>query len=1683
MVISGLRYREIYPQKELSWILSVQDIPTTGDTNFKFCFSGSNNSLFEIFSIRNKKIYSNNNELLGGYISNSIINFSGEINNNYYSLNQDGKSLLIGSNVPNYFTGNLIKGFAIESIQSNFLNFKSLQILGERPQYFVDYPENFEYSELNIPINFFNLGDFPLTIYSGKVSDSAFQLSIDNNLIIPASGNGSFTLINKNFLEGFRKVPIVLYSEIGTLDFSLNLSGFRIDESTYYLTIGPKVYNIQNNTSENYLLSFYNVNTTNLVIELKHLSGVTGDYRAPKSVINNLNSGDLVYSNISNLPDEIQNLRVSGYITGSGFLSSPISGIVSYYNSINNQSESGIGYGEAQDYIFASPQNDIPLELNQILQVSGTNNNLGFSAIYTKNNIFLGAPTDSELLYNNGAVNIFNRKDDFNGYKLSQKINNPNTGSDQNYFGFSLSNSLENRLFIGSPFESSGNIPYGSVWLYIKSGLETGFSFKQKISYDNSNFYSFNPSGYCFGYSIANSLSGDKLFIGAINDSYLYLSSNKQDHGSISIYTTPLNSIKSGFFNDYVLSQKITGESNFFSNDLKNFGEYIYTNKKGDLLFTNSYNELTNLIHIFKEENDNWILKQTISTLNPYNRYFYVNNDATILAAYGTNPYTNKFNTISIYKNIDNSWQFTQEIDQYNNANSKFVINDDESVFILGSGNLQQLNILTGNYEKYSLTTFIENKNNDFDMPLNGSLFASHDATTIGVKSGAYFNLYNYYPPGFASLIYELTLTGVGDAELFTSIPAKTFVSGLEYEGTVTFLGGYLTGYFSGIGTGYRKDDYYGWEYDNQGILRKSTTLNDDSLNTLCKYRPELSICNNRVSFDVGRSIVTGYISGIDTKFIEYTGTIYADYGPEDLTTINLQSPVTAITGRFTGLFDIYGFALAIGTPSYISGKILGDFAQFFEPGSWTITKPWAGYVSGEEFLNLLDEEAFDPRTLEIKKLPTTGFIVTGLRKDITFKDFCAEDLLKFPGVFEISGVPEFVRQVPQPNQIFDTRFYRFGKDAFAVAPILSGVEWQYENSNFQLQSGFLFIFSGFPVGGRTRISRLGYTLSGEGEFNNLFQLPYAPYKKDGKYLGAHLSKKEQVGEFDDYKIHKTDLNGNLLFKQRLDFLGNPEFKKRKKCKIIRDEDGYPRFDGYGYPITVPVTPIKLVDSFTEDGSPILNADGNAIQTYDCEPELDPNGNVITEYFHQNESAIYTGLSLNLDNNFYDNFTSLRMDRDELFSISFSGFVKNANLYWESAFEEDGQWKPFSLHDVSGITNSGYFITPENEIELLNNNMLTGKLLFGHNYLRIKYEIINKALGSKFPYLNFSGVKKSLVPIVIPDYYEIANEEYFAGWEESLQTVDTVLYNTGIPPCLEVIRASTFFFDPCDSTFLKINVVKPTYYKSGDATDRGCFLECFNKWPRQDSINIYTGFFSGYMSNFIKRVPDPAMLTPLRFGITSEESCYSSVILRQYRNNLCGLNIQCPLYRDKYLNPSYDGYYTELTSHILGSTVKWYEVLSGIIKATGACLPQSSSSSSDPACQGQRFQITKSHFGDCGFVPVVTYTNNENYPITINVSGQIDDDILFNGVIYESGKYPFWKDGCGRLGPFNGGHYITPYNGVILPGDSFQIDIQSYGGAIGGDLCVSTGIFGSSSSSSSSSSLTTEIKSMWINVE
>ena len=332
MIITGNKIRSIYPQNDFNWQKNCSPINADGYYDFYFSGQGANEL---VFKLKNNKIYSKNNYLLGGFNLNDNITFSGNVSNTTLDLYKDNVPLYLGLNRNQ--TGNLL-GFFIESEDFN-LNIDSLSIYGEQPDYYFD--SNLIYNSGDqIPINLRNSGKYPIVIYSGEIVSNNFTVSGVNNFIISGNSSADFYIINNGtFSNGLETIKINLYSNLGTEILYINLSGTLIENNLFYITISPPVNTIFNGENFIYDLSLGNASGSNIEISLEYVSGITGSY----------------YRNVQQTGFLKQRV-VSGIVSGQGTIVNTLTGLVSGFNSLIGNFEYGTGSGLLSGFKIAENQ-------------------------------------------------------------------------------------------------------------------------------------------------------------------------------------------------------------------------------------------------------------------------------------------------------------------------------------------------------------------------------------------------------------------------------------------------------------------------------------------------------------------------------------------------------------------------------------------------------------------------------------------------------------------------------------------------------------------------------------------------------------------------------------------------------------------------------------------------------------------------------------------------------------------------------------------------------------------------------------------------------------------------------------------------------------------------------------------------------------------------------------------------------------------------------------------------------------------------------------------------------------------------------------------------------------------------------------------------------------------------------
>lgn len=292
----------------------------------------------------------------------------------------------------------------------------------------------------------------------------------------------------------------------------------------------------------------------------------------------------------------------------------------------------------------------------------------------------------------------------------------------------------------------------------------------------------------------------------------------------------------------------------------------------------------------------------------------------------------------------------------------------------------------------------------------------------------------------------------------------------------------------------------------------------------------------------------TGLISGTGRVFPDYdydSIPIKINLNSDQYETRGFSSDVFFGTGKVSFLADLFGAAFATG--GEISGKILGDFAKYYEPGFWTFSRYSEGSGSGI----FPPISGFDPAAVEfnIPKDPIEslvfgylqGVIGTGISMDNC--DFELPDMLLtgIPDVYYRSGgqptVPyEVIRVMPNNFMseylLTDTLDFQKESGSF-VGTIPLGEDMNATGYHDLNIIGEYFDGQDYsmttPSGGRIRISRPGATPSGSGSFSHLFVTPFFmgdrvnPTGEDGKEIesegtgispGANMWK-ESFGTYD----------------------------------------------------------------------------------------------------------------------------------------------------------------------------------------------------------------------------------------------------------------------------------------------------------------------------------------------------------------------------------------------------------------------------------------------------------------------------------------------------------------------------------------------------------------------------------------
>lgn len=330
MIISGTNIRTFYPQELVNWSTQFSQSNTSGSLDVYFTGINGNSN---IFSLKNGKIYSPNNLLIGGYSSDANISLSGNFSSKTCDLYTNNIPLYLGLSRQN--TG-IFSGIVFKT-SGSYTDLSNITIYGNSVNF--TYSQNLTFKSGTIlPISLYNPNPYQFKIISGNSSTQDFELSGVVGLTIPANSSNSFYIIsinsgdtatNKNFY-------IDLDTEIGEKMLNINISGYQIVVGTNSLQLGPTSYYVSNNLTNTYLLSYQSASGFNLSIGLDYVSGYTGLYYS-NYITTGLTTG----------------IKLTGNIYGYGYLvNDNLTGIISSYNTYTSGYEyaAGSSIGSITEY-------------------------------------------------------------------------------------------------------------------------------------------------------------------------------------------------------------------------------------------------------------------------------------------------------------------------------------------------------------------------------------------------------------------------------------------------------------------------------------------------------------------------------------------------------------------------------------------------------------------------------------------------------------------------------------------------------------------------------------------------------------------------------------------------------------------------------------------------------------------------------------------------------------------------------------------------------------------------------------------------------------------------------------------------------------------------------------------------------------------------------------------------------------------------------------------------------------------------------------------------------------------------------------------------------------------------------------------------------------------------------------
>ena len=756
-------------------------------------FTGINQNIN--FKFTNGKIFDPENKLIYTYNLNENIKLSGNINtsgydyyiNNYYLSNISSKNY--GKFDRFYLNTSGCTG-AVE-----------LYINGDKPNYKLDF-NNFYYVRENITGFISGNQDLNFKIYSGDIispSNSNFSIktipSFDQNI----SGDKYDIIVTPDF----DTTKQLYLDKTGDFIFGLYTNFGKIfgvfDLKSQYLTTGYINYFNINKNSETFSNQPGQINTDSYILSVDFVSGnETGEYSVNKNL-----SFVFEYASgyIGKISQEINistgvNTTLSGFISGSGYLSKSFFVTGSGINLLTNNIVTGEIYSDVNEFIYLNGFviNKIDVEVSGGISynqtVSGYNSGINFGQALDLNSkgdvAIIGAPYSK---FTSGLAYIFSGFND--NWTQIAELSGQKSGD---YFGYSVaSNASGNKFLIGAPNADSGS---GAAYIY---NLNNGSWNYQRITGSGLNSFLNIPF---FGNSVALNRSGDIAIVAGINehgsDGAIYIFSGNNLNYNIKQKISGDKDIKGKFgysiainnsgnviavsqpYENYGTAYIITGNNNewgkckkiYQENQTSGFGLSIDINQDGNSIIVGAplSNKNSGLAFLFTGNGNDWNIAKTFSgdgQTYKFGTSVGINSTGNKVIIGGMNLINADLIGKSwIYTGNNNNWKKLNEFTGDYGFASSNVLNSTGNIYLIGDSFNDKATLVSDNFSILNATGqisgFVENGilyyQDNFTTNIDGIEYIGEYIDSIiatGISSGDY----NFILTGLTDIAYEKTFT------------------------------------------------------------------------------------------------------------------------------------------------------------------------------------------------------------------------------------------------------------------------------------------------------------------------------------------------------------------------------------------------------------------------------------------------------------------------------------------------------------------------------------------------------------------------------------------------------------------------------------------------------------------------------------------------------------------------------------------------------------------------------------------------------------------------------------------------------------------------------------------------------------------------------------------------------------